>query len=105
MAFPRKPVFHPAVKTALKTFPAFLLILLFPLNVAMADQRTIPIEEAYGLALASHEAVRIAGEAVEQAKSTVGKATSVMLPQVSAEGNYTRYSEKKTEGGFLLQPE
>ena len=107
--------------TALFLF--FLAVALFPLSPLHAAEgghdgqggqggqveegvtETISIEEAYNLAIVNHEAVRIAAEGVEQARSDVGKATSVMLPQVKAEGTYTKFSEEKNISGFLLQPD
>lgn len=71
-----------------------------------AQERVITLDEAYGLALGTHEAIKIAGEGVSQAGTNIDKALSAILPKVTAEGNYTRFSEQKTSGsGFILQPD
>jgi outer membrane protein len=57
------------------------------------------------MALATHEDVLVAAEGIRRARSDVGKATSSMLPKITAEGRYTRYSEEKSAGGFLIQPD
>lgn len=89
--------------------PLIVLILLFALlclrGPALAGQNRVTLEDAYRLAIAGHEAVRIAGEDVTQARSSVAIATSGMLPTLRAEGGYTRYSEQKSAGNFLIQPD
>jgi len=58
------------------------------------------------MAIANHEAVLIAGEGVSQAESSLDMATSRLLPTLTAEGSFTRYSEKKsTSTGFIVQPD
>lgn len=66
----------------------------------------LTLEEVCRMAIANHEAVKIAVEGVSQAESNIGKATSRLLPNLTAEGSYTRYSEKKTSSsGFVIQPD
>ncbi len=73
--------------------------------VADPGERLVTLDEAFSMALASHEDVLVAGEAASQARAEVGVATSAMLPSITAEGRYTRYTEQKTSGGFLIQPD
>lgn len=70
-----------------------------------AEDRVVTLAEAYELALLTHEDVLVAEEGVQQARSNLGVATSGLLPTVTAEGTYTRYTEEKQAGGFLVQPE
>lgn len=65
----------------------------------------ITLDEAWSMALSTHEAPKMAGEAAEQARSTLGKAVSTLLPTVTAEAAYTGFSEEKSVSGFLVQPE
>ncbi len=65
---------------------------------------TVTIDEAYRMAIATHESVKIAGEQVIEAGSNVDKATSAILPHLSAIGNYTRYSKEISADGFVIQP-
>ena len=89
--------------------PGVFIILLtaYCLLPTMVDagEKNITLEEAYRMAVATHEAVRIAREDLFQAEKNVDKALSVILPTITAEGDYTRYSEEKRAGGFLIQPE
>ncbi|MBI5344441.1 MAG: TolC family protein, partial [Deltaproteobacteria bacterium] len=71
-----------------------------------AETQTVSLEEAYLMAIATHEAVKTAGERVSQAESNVDKALSIVLPQISLEGGYTRYNEQKaSSSGILTQPD
>ncbi|MFQ5442652.1 MAG: TolC family protein [Thermodesulfobacteriota bacterium] len=81
------------------------LFLLVSHGLAEAAAMEVTLEDAYRLAVKSHESVRIAGEGIAQARSGVGKATAPMLPHFTAEGAYTQYNTKKTVSGFLLQPD
>ncbi|WKZ33999.1 MAG: TolC family protein [Thermodesulfobacteriota bacterium] len=62
------------------------------------------LEEARRLAIENHERVGIAGEGVEQARADLRKATSRILPNITAEGSYTRYTEEKGTDSFIIQP-
>jgi len=72
---------------------------------ASAEERVISLDDAYRMAFASHERVKIAQENHLQARAGLGKATARMLPAVVAEGSYTKFSEQKGASGFLLQPD
>ncbi len=63
------------------------------------------LQEAFELAVKNHEAVLIARESIAQSEFGIDKAFSNLLPTVTVEGTYTRFSDKKTQSGFLLQPE
>lgn len=65
----------------------------------------ITLEEAWALAIGSNEDVRIAAEGVRQSGFSINKATSKILPTVTAEGSYTRYTEEKSSGSFVTQPD
>lgn len=71
---------------------------------AGAQDRTVTIDEAYGLAIANHERVAIAGEEVNQAEADLRKATSRILPNITAEAYYTKYTDVKGSGAFITQP-
>lgn len=90
-----------------RLYPAFLaalLLFLVPLAPAKAEERTLTLEEARRLAIENHERVGIAGEGVEQARADLRKATSRILPNITAEGSYTRYTEEKGTDSFIIQP-
>lgn len=75
-------------------------------GTAHAEPRTVTLEQAYAAALESHEGVKLAVEGVGLAETTLDKSTSRMLPTLTAEGGFTRYSEqKRTSSGVLLQPD
>lgn len=70
-----------------------------------AEERTVSLQEAYDLALKNHEAVRMAGEGLYQFEQTRMKAISNILPSLTAEGSYTKYSEQKSSLITVIQPD
>lgn len=71
-----------------------------------AQERVVSIEEAYSLALENHEDLGIARENINQARTDLSKSVARILPNITAEGTYTRYNESKSSGtGFVTQPE
>jgi outer membrane protein len=70
-----------------------------------APASALGLHEAFNLALGNHEAILIARESIVQSELGIDKAFSRILPKLTLEGNYTRFSDKKTASGFLLQPE
>jgi outer membrane protein len=72
---------------------------------ALAEERIVTLEDAYRMSVGKHEVVKIAGEALFQAKANLGKATSLLLPTITAEGNFRKYNELKRASGFLIQPD
>lgn len=81
-------------------------MILLPSGLHAAEKKvtTVTLDEAYRMAIATHESVKIAGEGVVQAESNIDKATSALLPNVTASGNYTRYSKVISAGSFVIQP-
>lgn len=65
----------------------------------------LTLDEAYAMALGNHEAVGIAAEDINQRRADLNKAFSRILPNLTVEGSYTRYSEAKQSGAFVTQPE
>lgn len=72
---------------------------------SLAGEKTLTLEEAYRMAISNHETVKTAAEGVAQAESNVDKATSRLLPSITAGGSYTRYTEKKLSGALAIQPD
>lgn len=83
---------------------AAVFLLLASAGGAIAAERTVTLEEARRLAIANHERVAIAGEGVAQARADLNRATSRILPNVTVEGSYTRYTEEKGTDSFIIQP-
>ncbi len=81
-----------------------LLFIVWPPDSSRAAER-LGLFDAYRLALENHEVVMLARQTLESTKVDVEKAFASVLPRVTLDGNYTRYSEKKYVGPFLLQPE
>ena len=72
----------------------------------LAEERVVSLEEAYSLALENHEDLGIARENINQARTDLSKSVARILPNITAEGAYTRYNESKSSGtGFVTQPE
>jgi outer membrane protein TolC len=57
----------------------------------------LDLDEAFELAVKNHEAVLRAGESVVQSELGINKAFSNLLPTLTVEGTYTRFSDKKTQ--------
>lgn len=66
------------------------------IDSAFAGDRVLTLQEAYTLALKGHEAIKIAEEGLYQFEQTKKKAVSNILPVVTVEGSYTKFSEEKT---------
>ncbi len=81
-------------------------LILFPAGLYAAEKTvtTVTLDEAYRMAIVTHESIKIAGEGIVQAESNIDKATSVLLPSVTTTGNYTRYSKEISTDGFVIQP-
>ncbi|CAG1066013.1 Outer membrane protein TolC [uncultured bacterium] len=83
-----------------------LFALFASVSALHAQERTITLEEAYRLALENHEDLFIARENINQARTDLTKSVARILPNITAEGSYTRYTESKSSGtGFVTQPE
>jgi outer membrane protein len=73
---------------------AFLCAWCFPfLSQAEEDENILSLEDAYRLALETHEGVMIAGKEVEKSKLLPKKALSVMLPLITGEGGYRQFKD------------
>ncbi len=70
-----------------------------------AEEQVLSLQEAYVLALKNHEAVKIAGEGLYQFQQTRKKAVSSILPALTAEGSYTKFSEEKSSSITVIQPD
>ncbi|MDO8426273.1 MAG: TolC family protein, partial [Deltaproteobacteria bacterium] len=94
-------------KKALKTLLPVALSLIFApfLPPPLFAGEAVTLADAYRIALENNEVVKIAGEGVAQAGINLDKATSRILPNVTAEGSYTKYSEPKTSGTLAVQPD
>lgn len=79
------------------------LLCLLPYH-AFAEERTVTLEDAYRMSAGEHEAIKIAGESLFQAKTNLGKATSLLMPTLTADGYFRKYNELKRAGTFLIQP-
>ncbi len=64
------------------------------------------LEDLYKIALERSERIKISEEDMFIAERQKDKAMSVLLPKLSAFGDYTKYSEAKTsESGWVTQPD
>ena len=84
-------------------------ILLF-VNVAVmpvcVQAKEYSLEELYRIALERAERIKLSEEDLNIAKTGKDRAMSLLLPKLSAFGNYTKYSaEKYNDTGTLLQPD
>jgi outer membrane protein len=89
----------------MKKYLLFLLCLLpafFP-NILYGQEYFL--NDLYRLALERSETIKIAGEELYISEREKDRALSEFIPTLSAFGSHTRYSEEKTQSGFLLQPE
>ncbi|MCR4286995.1 MAG: TolC family protein [Deltaproteobacteria bacterium] len=94
----------PVSRFGFRVLSAAILFLALPSGL-FAEERAITLDEAYRLALANHERVAIAGEDIRQAETGLRKTVSRILPNLTAEGSYTRYTTDKGSGTFITQPE
>lgn len=98
-----RPLQRPA---SLFKFTVFLLFaLLASASELRAQDRLVTLEEAYRLALENHEDLSIARENINQARTDLTKSVARILPNITAEGSYTRFSGAKTSGNFVIQPD
>lgn len=86
-------------------FAVAAVSVFFLSGVASAVEKTLTLADAYQMALANYETVKLAGEGIAQAESGIDKALATFMPKLSAEAGYTKYSEKKLSGALLVQPE
>src|SRR4030065_1633685 len=79
------------------------ILLLCP--PAGAGERTVSLQEPYNLALTNHESVKVAGEVLYQLEQTRKKAVSNILPVITADGSYTKFSDEKISSIPVIQPD
>ena len=84
-------------------FPLLLFLVIIPLNGFSGQVYTL--EELFGIALQRSEVIKIAEEQHSISRYGEDRALSSLVPDLSAFGQHTRYSDKKTRNSFLLQPE
>jgi len=90
-----------AVATTVYSIILFAFVSLQP---SFAAEPTT-LFDACAMALDSHEAIAIAGEELIRSERSIDKAYSTILPSVTAEGTYTKYSDQKSGGSGLIQPD
>lgn len=78
------------------------LIILIPL-IASAQEFTL--SELARIAIKTSERIKITEEDLYIAEREKDRALAVLWPRLSIFGSHTRYSEKRGEDGFILQPE
>ena len=85
----------------------FLLMccLLFILCIDNSSANEYSLNDLYKLALERSETIKIAEEDLNISELDKDRALSVLFPTLSAFGTHTHYSDDKTQGTFLLQPE
>ncbi|MCX5846047.1 MAG: TolC family protein [Deltaproteobacteria bacterium] len=83
----------------------FLLVLSVPMIPAVLYAAEYSLDDLYRIALERAEKIKLTEEDLYIAKTGKEKALSLLLPRLSAFGNYTKYSEEKYNAtGTLLQP-
>ena len=94
-------------KFQISNFKFYLLLFtIFILSATVfAEEKTITLAEASRLAIAGYESVKLSEEDLYQAEAGIDKAISQILPTITADANYTKYSESATSGGFNVQPD
>ncbi len=96
----------PCLRRLFIALAAVLLIqTTLPQSAFSEEVVKLGVKDAYRMALESYESLKIADEAVTQARSSIDKATSTMLPTITAEGGFTRYDKSESSGSFVTQPE
>lgn len=83
-----------------------IILLLFLPSLAISGERVLTLNEAYDLSLKRLEVVKIARETLYQFEQNKRKALSTILPSLTFDVNYTKYSEVKgSEAFFVIQPD
>ncbi len=71
----------------------FAMILMLNAAAASAEDKVYTLQDAYEVALATNEVVKIAEEGAVQAGSRVDQAWTYLYPRLTAQGAYTKYNE------------
>ncbi|MGD1153537.1 MAG: TolC family protein [Syntrophales bacterium] len=81
----------------------FVNVAVMPISV---HAKEYSLDELYRIALERAERIKLSEEDLYVAKTGKDKALSLLLPKLSAFGNYTKYTtEKYNDMGTLLQPD
>ena len=83
-------------------FTILFSIILMPFGVIAADYS---LNDLYRIALEKSRTIDIAEEGLYISEREKDMAKAVLMPTLSAFGTHTRYSEQKTRGSTILQPE
>jgi outer membrane protein len=89
----------------MKKYLLLLLCFLPAFSPKILYGQEYSLNDLYRLALERSETIKIAGEDLYISEREKDRALSTLIPTLSAFGNHTRYSEEKSQGAFLLQPE
>ncbi len=84
---------------------ALFVLAFVVLTAGDVGSEELTLQRLWQMALKNHEALAIAEEGLQQAHLDIKRAYSVLLPSLTLESTYTRYSEEKRVSGFLIQPE
>lgn len=84
---------------------AVLCVFYFPcILCAQEKEKIITLEEAYDLALKTHEKIMISKKEVEKSGLLTKKAFSVMMPTAEIEGSFVRQKEEIKFGEYVALP-
>ncbi len=78
---------------------------LFILYTGNSSANEYSLNDLYKVALERSETIKIAEEDLYISELDEDRALSVLFPTLSAFGTHTRYSDDKTQGGLILQPD
>ncbi|HIC91916.1 MAG TPA: TolC family protein [Syntrophaceae bacterium] len=82
-----------------------LYVLYFPyVSYSQESKMVITLEEAYSLALKTHEHIMIAKKDVEKSRLLTKKALSVVTPRAYIRGEFVRESEEIKFGDYVARP-
>lgn len=91
--------------SVLATYILAVLLTLLTFDSLFAAQE-YSLDDLYRIALERAERIKLSEEDLYIAEKGKDKAVSVLLPKLSAFGNYTRYSEdKRSSTGTITQPD
>ena len=83
----------------------FFLLLIVSIIPVYSYAKEYSLDDLYRIALERAERIKLSEEDLYIAKTGKDKAVAALLPQLSAIGNYTKYTtEKYNDTGTLLQP-
>ncbi len=89
----------------MKTNYFLILLFLYVVFPGISHGQEYSLNDLYKLALERSETIKIAEEDLIISEYEKERALSTLIPTLSAFGQHTQYSEEKSQGAFLLQPE